>query len=178
MVRFLTMRLLAGLIVAQVLGSAAVATAGDRTADEARPRVEHHLLEAEQIVRHFESVIAEACPRFDTAAKRRAYVDGDGDRVVLLVAHLEEAWSEAKRTSDKDVRRAAKAPRAQVGQAQSLGHEARVLRERRRGEPGAASGLAASRTGSATPAGRDCSPLIHRRANSTSASSSPPDTAA
>src|SRR2546425_8525244 len=63
MVRFLTMRLLAGLIAAQVLGSAAVATAGDRTADEARPRVEHHLLEAEQIVRHFESVIAEACPR-------------------------------------------------------------------------------------------------------------------
>ena len=120
MVRFLTMRLLAGLIVAQVLGSAAVATAGDRTADEARPRVEHHLLEAEQIVRHFESVIAEACPRFDTAAKRRAYVDGEVDRVVLLVAHLEEAWSEAKRTSDKDVRRAAKAPRAQVGQAQSL----------------------------------------------------------
>ena len=45
------MRLLAGLIAAQVLGSAAVATAGDRTADEARPRVEHHLLEAEQIVR-------------------------------------------------------------------------------------------------------------------------------
>jgi len=39
---------------------------------------------------------------------------------VLLVAHLEEAWSEAKRTSDKEVRRAAKAPRAQVGQAQSL----------------------------------------------------------
>ena len=77
-------------------------------------------LEAEQIVRHFESVIAEACPRFDTAAKRRAYVDGEVDRVVLLVAHLEEAWSEAKRTSDKDVRRAAKAPRAQVGQAQSL----------------------------------------------------------
>jgi len=76
--------------------------------------------EAEQIVRHFESVIAEACPRFDTAAKRRAYVDGEVDRVVLLVAHLEEAWSEAKRTSDKDVRRAAKAPRAQVGQAQSL----------------------------------------------------------
>jgi len=114
------MRVLAGLIAAQVLGLAAAATAGDRTADEARPRVEHHLLEVEQIARHFEGVIAEECPRFDTATQRRAYIDGEVDRVVLLVAHLEEAWSEAKRTSDKEVRRAAKAPRAQVGQAQSL----------------------------------------------------------
>ena len=114
------MQVLAGLIAAQVLGLAAVATAGDRTADEARPRVEHHLLEVEQIARHFEGVIAEECPRFDTATQRRAYIDGEVDRVVLLVAHLEEAWSEAKRTSDKEVRRAAKAPRAQVGQAQSL----------------------------------------------------------
>ena len=114
------MRVLVGLIAAQVLGLAAVATAGDRTADEARPRVEHHLLEAEQIAHHFEGVIAEECPRFDTAAQRRAYIDGEVDRVVLLVAHLEEAWSEAKRTSDKEVRRTAKAPRAQVGQVQSL----------------------------------------------------------
>jgi len=120
MVKFVTMRRFLGLIAVQVLGLAAVVWAGDRTADEARPRVEHHLLEAEQIVRHFESVVAEDCPRFDSAAGRRAYIDGEVDQVVLLVAHLEEAWSEAKRTSDKDVRRAAKAPRAQVGQAQSL----------------------------------------------------------
>lgn len=103
-----------------VLGFSALVSAGDRTAEEARPRVEHHLLEADQIVRHFENVIADDCPRFDSATERRAYIDGEVDRVVLLVAHLEEAWSEAKRTSDKDVRRAAKAPRAQVGQAQSL----------------------------------------------------------
>ena len=120
MVRFFTMRRLTGLIALQALGLAAIASAGDRTAEEARPRVEHHLLEADQIVRHFESVLAEDCPRFDGAVERRAYVDGEVERVVLLVAHLEEAWSEAKRTSDKDVRRAAKAPRAQVGQAQSL----------------------------------------------------------
>jgi hypothetical protein len=114
------MRRLKGLIALQALGLAAIASAGDRTAEEVRPRVEHHLLEADQIVRHFESVLAEDCPRFDGAVERRAYVDGEVERVVLLVAHLEEAWSEAKRTSDKDVRRAAKAPRAQVGQAQSL----------------------------------------------------------
>ncbi len=120
MVRFFAMRCSTGLIVLQVLGLAAVVSAGDRTADEVRPRVEHHLIETAQIVRHFESVIAEDCPRFDSTAERRAYIDGEVDRIVLLVAHLEEAWSEAKRTSDKDVRRAAKALRAQVGQAQSL----------------------------------------------------------
>jgi hypothetical protein len=120
MVKFFTMRLIAGLIAAQVLGLAITVSAGDRTADEARPRVEHHLIAADQIVRHFENVIAEDCPKLDSAAERRAYIDGEIERVVLLVAHLDEAWSEAKRTSDKDVRRAAKAPRAQVGQAQNL----------------------------------------------------------
>ena len=120
MVKFFTMRLIAGLVAAQVLGLATTVSAGDRTADEARPRVEHHLIAADQIVRHFESVIAEDCPKLDSAGERQAYIDGEIERVVLLVAHLDEAWSEAKRTSDKDVRRAAKAPRAQVGQAQNL----------------------------------------------------------
>ena len=120
MVKFFTMRFFSGWVAVQVLGLAALVSAGDRTASEARPRVEHHLIEAEQIVRHFEGVIAEDCPRFDSAAARRAYIDSEVERVVLLVAHLEEAWSEAKRTSDKDVRRAAKAPRAQVSRAQNL----------------------------------------------------------
>jgi hypothetical protein len=120
MVSFLTMRRPAALLALQLLGGVAVAAAGDMTADEARPRVEHHLMEAEQIVRHFETVIADDCPRFESAAARRAYIDGEVDRVVLLVAHLDEAWSEAKRTSDKQVRRVAKAPRARVGDAQSL----------------------------------------------------------
>src|SRR5262245_60962193 len=92
MVKFVTMRRFASLIALQVLGLAVVVSAGDRTADEARPRVEHHLVEADQIVRHFESVVAGDCPRFDSVADRRAYIDGEVDRVVLLVAHLEEAW--------------------------------------------------------------------------------------
>jgi hypothetical protein len=111
---------LPGVLALLLLGVPVAARAGDLTADAARPRVEHHLVEAEQIVRHFETVIAGECPQFGTAAERRAYIAGEVDRVVLLVAHLDEAWSEAKRTSDKAVRRAAKAPRAQVGQAQSL----------------------------------------------------------
>ncbi len=32
------------------------------------------------------------------------------DRVVTFVAHLDQAWAEAKRTGDKDVRRTAKTP--------------------------------------------------------------------
>ena len=114
------MRPFAVLLVAQVVGLTFAASAGDRSAEEARPRVEHHLTEAEQIVRHFAGVLAQECPRFDTAGERRAYVEGEIERVVLLVAHLDQAWAEAKRTSDKDVRRAAKAPRAQVNSAQRL----------------------------------------------------------
>ena len=120
MVRFFAMRLGLGVLVVQALGLAAVASAGDMTAEEARPRVEHHLVKVEQLVRHFESVIADDCPRFDSSTERRAYIDGEVEHVVLLVAHLDEAWSEAKRTSDKEVRRVAKAPRARVGEAQTL----------------------------------------------------------
>src|SRR5439155_13468997 len=120
MVKFFTMRFFSGWVAVQVLGLAALVSAGDRTASEARPRVEHHLIEAKQIVRHFEGVIAEDCPRFDSAAARRAYIDSEVERVVLLVAHLEEAWSEAKRTSDKDVRRAAKSARDKVSRYQIL----------------------------------------------------------
>jgi len=170
MVRFFTMRRLTGLIALQALGLAAIASAGDRTAEEARPRVEHHLLEAAQIVRHFESVLAEDCPRFDSAVERRAYVDGEVERVVLLVAHLEEAWSEAKRTCREGATHSGRS-------GAEPGHEAPDLYGRRR-EPGAANDLATSRAGSAAPACRDCPPLMHRGVNSTSASSSPPDTAA
>jgi hypothetical protein len=40
--------------------------------------------------------------------------------MVLLIAHLEEAWIEAKHTGDDDVRRAAKAPRRRVDRARLL----------------------------------------------------------
>jgi hypothetical protein len=39
---------------------------------------------------------------------------------VLLVAHLEQAWYEATRTGDDDVRRTAKAPRKRMDQARAL----------------------------------------------------------
>jgi hypothetical protein len=40
--------------------------------------------------------------------------------VVLLVAHVEQAWVEAKATGDDDVRRVAKAPRKRLEQARAL----------------------------------------------------------
>ena len=94
--------------------------AGDKAADAVRPRVEHHLSRAEQITQHFETIIAEACPHFATRAEWQTYFDGTVDRVVSLVAHLEQAWVEAKQTGDKDVRREAKAPRRRVDRAEAL----------------------------------------------------------
>jgi hypothetical protein len=47
-------------------------------------------------------------------------MDGEVDRLVLLMAHLEQAWAEAKTTSDDEVRRAAKAPRDRVDEARAL----------------------------------------------------------
>ena len=109
------------LILMVILAFSLPASAGgDRSADEALPRVEHHLRAAEQLAVHFEGVLAKECPHFETRAEWSAYFEDEVGRVVLLVAHLEQAWAEAKQTGDKDVRRAAKAPRAQVDRAQLL----------------------------------------------------------
>ena len=105
------------LLLASPLSAAA---AGDRPAEEIRPRVEHHLRAAEEIARQLEPVLAQACPRFASREAWDAYLEGSVDRAVTLVAHLEQAWVEAKRTGDKDVRREAKAPRRRVDQAQQL----------------------------------------------------------
>jgi hypothetical protein len=85
--------------------------------EEARARVEHHLREADQIIRHFEDAASAECPRFASPGEWSRYFDGEVDRVTLLVAHVEQAWVEAKRVGDDDVRRAAKAPRRRLGEA-------------------------------------------------------------
>jgi hypothetical protein len=86
----------------------------------ARARVEHHLRHIERLLGHFETVLADRCPRFPTREAWDAYVEAETDRLVLLMAHLEQAWVEAKRTGDDDVRRAAKAPRRQSEQGWQL----------------------------------------------------------
>jgi hypothetical protein len=87
---------------------------------EPRERVAHHVREAEQLVQHFESVMAKDCLRFSSATEWKSYFDGEVDQVVLMVAHVEQAWIEAKRTHDHDLRRTAKAPRKHLEQARGL----------------------------------------------------------
>ncbi len=92
-------------------------------------RVQHHLREIAPIVEHFETVLAKDCPRFASRAEWRAWIDDELDRVVLLVAHVEQAWVEAKRTPDDDVRRLAVAELGLPGRHQDgrrLHHEAPI----------------------------------------------------
>ncbi len=92
----------------------------ERPAEEARARSAHHLKEVSRLAEHFESVLTTDCPRFASRREWTAYFDGEIDRVVLLMAHLEQAWFEATRTGDDDVRRTAKAPRKRVERARAL----------------------------------------------------------
>jgi hypothetical protein len=84
---------------------------------EPRARVEHHLREARQIAQHFEEVLTRDCPRFETPDAWYAYIDPEIDRMVTLLAHMDEAWAEAKRTKDDEVRGMAKTPRRMREQA-------------------------------------------------------------
>ena len=111
---------LAALLIVAALSLPALAREPHRPAEEARARMEHHLREVNQLADHFESVLSGDCPRFESAGEWRVYLDGEIDRVVLLMAHLEQAWIEAKHTGDDDVRRDAKAPRRRVDQARAL----------------------------------------------------------
>jgi hypothetical protein len=109
----------AGLLLSLLL--AAEAQAGrNLPADEIRPRVEHHVRHAVELADHFDALLRDGCPRFTTEAEWRAFVDAEVDRMVLLVAHAEQAWEEAKRTADDEVRRTAKAPRRRLADARGV----------------------------------------------------------
>ena len=98
----------------------ATATSASSVPSDPRARVAHHLREVDELARHFEGVLTGGCPRVASAPEWSQYVDGELGRVVLLLAHLERAWIEAKRTDDDDLRRTAKAPRQRVDQARAL----------------------------------------------------------
>ena len=85
-----------------------------------RERVGHHLKEAAGLVRHFEEVLGTSCPKFGSRSEWTRYFETEVDRVVLLFAHFEQAWVEAKRTGDDDLRRSAKKPRQRRDQARAL----------------------------------------------------------
>jgi|SRR5689334_22032213 len=94
--------------------------AGVKPPEEVQPRVDHHLRQIEDLAQHFQTVLTTECPRFSSTGDWNRYLDGEVERVVLLVAHVEQAWVEAKATGDDDVRRTAKAPRKRLEQARAL----------------------------------------------------------
>ena len=111
------MRLLATVIVTLTLMAAPTFAADREPASEIQPRVDHHLREATRLIEHFEALVAADCPRFASAAEWNVYLGREVDQMLLLAAHVEQAWVEAKRTGDKDVRRAAKAPGRRIEEA-------------------------------------------------------------
>jgi hypothetical protein len=108
------------LVLVGALATVVPAREPSRPAAVARERMEHHLRHVNELAEHFEGVLGRPCPRFASTDEWRTYFDGEVDRVVLLLAHLEQAWIEAKHTDDDDVRRAAKAPRKRAEQARAL----------------------------------------------------------
>jgi hypothetical protein len=114
-----SLALLAVGVLAVLIGAPAFA-AGTKPAAQVMPRVEYHLRQIDELALHFEGVLGSPCPRFATPNDWTSYLDGEVDRVVLLVAHVEQAWVEAKQTGDDDVRRAAKAPRKRLEEARTL----------------------------------------------------------
>jgi hypothetical protein len=114
------MRRLLPAVVLFLTAAAPASAAEGKSPEEVRPRVDHHLRHVEDLAQHFESVMTAACPRFASPVEWDRYLDGQVDRVVLLVAHVEQAWLEAKTTGDDDVRRVAKAPRKRLEEARAL----------------------------------------------------------
>jgi len=103
-----------------VVMTAQASASGAKSPDAVRPRVDHHLKQVESLAQHFESVMSADCPRFASTAEWNRYLDGEIQRVVLLMAHVEQAWIEAKTTDDDDLRRVAKSPRKRLDQARTL----------------------------------------------------------
>ncbi len=87
-----------------------VLAGGDLPASAVGPRVAHHVRLASALADRLEPLLDGVCPRFASPGEWEAFVEREIDDAVLLVAHVEEAWSEAKTTPDDDVRRAGKAP--------------------------------------------------------------------
>jgi hypothetical protein len=107
-------------LAAGLLGAPGVFGAGQKPAAQVLPRVQYHLQQIDTLTQHFDGVLRSPCPHFASADDWNSYFNGEVDRVVLLVAHVEQAWVEAKQTGDDDVRRAAKAPRKRLDEARGL----------------------------------------------------------
>jgi hypothetical protein len=92
-------------------GGGAAAASATRSLAEARERVSYHVRQVETIAEHLGRTMSAPCPRLGTPAEWTQFQDAQFDEVVLLLAHLQQAWVEAKAGGDDEVRREAKAPR-------------------------------------------------------------------
>jgi hypothetical protein len=108
------------LLVALGLVAPATARANREAAADIQPRVDHHVKEVNAQIRHFEAFVAGECPHFDSVQEWTTYADGEIERMLLMVAHAEQAWVEAKRTGDDTVRQSAKAPRRRLDDAPQI----------------------------------------------------------
>ncbi len=97
-----------------------IASAAAEAPTDVRARVDYHVRQATGLADHFDEVVKDGCPHFASPNEWQTYVGGEIDRMVLLAAHVEQAWVEAKTTGDDDVRRAAKAPRKRLSAARPV----------------------------------------------------------
>ena len=102
-----------------LLGLLATPVGAEAPAD-VRARVDYHVRQANELAEHFDDVIKSDCPHFGSSGEWQAYLDDEVSRMVLMAAHVEQAWIEAKTTGDDDVRQAAKAPRKRLSAARPL----------------------------------------------------------
>jgi hypothetical protein len=109
-------RSITGLVLIGLLTTSAAAEAPA----DVRARVDYHVRQATELAEHFDDVIKSDCPRFGNSGEWQAYVDDEISRMVLMAAHVEQAWVEAKTTGDDEVRQAAKVPRKRLSGARPL----------------------------------------------------------
>jgi hypothetical protein len=102
-----------------LIGLLTTSVAAEAPAD-VRARVDYHVRQATELAEHFDDVIKSDCPRFGNSGEWQAYVDDEISRMVLMAAHVEQAWVEAKTTGDDEVRQAAKVPRKRLSGARPL----------------------------------------------------------
>lgn len=105
----LSLALAAGLVLAAPGPAATDASA----LAQAQARIDFHLTEAEALREALAPVLTGPCPRFPTPAAWDVFLARLVDRGVTFVAHLDEAWREAK-TGGDDLRRRVKAARREL----------------------------------------------------------------
>jgi hypothetical protein len=116
----MVMRFFIVLAGALMLLAPGLARANREAAADIQPRVDHHIKEVNAQIEHFQAFVSGKCPQFGTAQEWNTYAEAEIDRMLLMVAHAEQAWVEAKRTGDDTVRQSAKAPRRRLDDAPQI----------------------------------------------------------